>query len=619
MGSYHARGPHWSVADLFDRPDEESVWGQVRYFPRLLRLFWAVNPVLATVVAVLEIGSGLFAVAEVHVLRQLIDTAQGVVTGTASLGMGLLWASALAGLALVGGLFSGQFSVRQTLAGRQQELLRREIEARCYRQAQTTPLEGLEYAGYYDRLQRATLAMEQHLYETVEVAWRGLASLVALVSLAIYLGQFHWGLPLLLVVGTAPGLITRMRFERKWYELNHELTPETRRLGVWIDLLWKRDAAAEVRLFGLGPWLVDGIQRLWLRTMRRRLRLSAAGARVSIYTEGLNALVYLAAITFSVWLLITGSASLGAYAAFFFAVQSFQSHYSDLALSILGGIESSMRYIQDFFEFTDGPRVDLTGGRRLPGPVAQGITFEGVSFTYPGSEEPALADLNLTIRPGERLALVGENGAGKSTLVKLLMGLYQPTAGRILVDGVELREMAPADWYRRFGTVFQDFRRYQSSVRDNITAGWVEGAGDEAALQAAVARSGADEVAKTLPQGVDTLLGKEFHEGQELSVGQWQKLAIARAYFRPAEMLILDEPASALDAQAEAAVYEHFARMAAARTVVLISHRLGSCRIADRVLVLRAGRLIEAGTHGELLAHGGAYAELYRLQAAWYR
>ena len=619
MRTYHARGSHWSAADLFDQPDEGSVWSQVRYFPRLLRLFWAVNPVLATVVAVLEIGSGLFAVAEVHVLRQLIDTAQGVVTGTASLGMGLLWASALAGLALVGGLFSGQFSVRQTLAGRQQELLRREIEARCYRQAQTTPLEGLEYAAYYDRLQRATLAMEQHLYETVEVAWRGLASLVALVSLAIYLGQFHWGLPLLLVVGTAPGLIARMRFEGKRYELSNELTPETRRLGVWIDLLWKRDAAAEVRLFGLGPWLVDGIQRLWLRTMRRRLQLSAAGARVSIWTDGLNALVYLAAITFSVWLLITGSASLGTYAAFFFAVQSFQSHYVDLALSILGGIESSMRYIRDFFEFTDGPRVDLTGGRRLAGPVAQGIKFEAVSFTYPGSEEPALADLNLTIRPGERLALVGENGAGKSTLVKLLMGLYQPTAGRILVDGVELREMAPADWYHRFGTVFQDFQRYQSSVRDNITVGWVDGADDEAALQAAVGRSGADEVATTLPQGVDTLLGKEFHEGQELSVGQWQKLAIARAYFRPAEMLILDEPASALDAQAEAAVYEHFARMAAERTVVLISHRLGSCRIADRVLVLRAGRLIEAGTHDELLARDGAYAELYRLQAAWYR
>ena len=619
MRTYHARGSHWSVADLFDRPDEGSAWSQVRYFPRLLRLFWAVNPVLATVVAVLEIGSGLFAVAEVHVLRQLIDTAQGVVTGTASLGMGLLWASALAGLALVGGLFSGQFSVRQTLAGRQQELLRREIEARCYRQAQTTPLEGLEYAAYYDRLQRATLAMDQHLYETVEVAWRGLASLVALVSLAVYLGQFHWGLPILLVVGTAPGLITRMRFERKWYELSNELTPETRRLGVWIDLLWKRDAAAEVRLFNLGPWLVDGIQRLWLRTMRRRLRLSAAGARVSIWTDGLNALVYLAAITFSVWLLITGSASLGAYAAFFFAVQSFQSHYVDLALSILGGIENSMRYIRDFFEFTDGPRLDLTGGRRLPGPVAHGIKFEGVSFTYPGSEEPALADLNLTIRPGERLALVGENGAGKSTLVKLLMGLYQPTAGRILVDGIDLRDMAPADWYRRFGTVFQDFQRYQSSVRDNITVGWVDGAGDAAALNAAVGRSGADEVATTLPQGVDTLLGREFHEGQELSVGQWQKLAIARAYFRPAEMLILDEPASALDAQAEAAVYEHFARMAAARTVVLISHRLGSCRIADRVLVLQAGRLIEAGTHGELLAQGGAYAELYELQAAWYR
>jgi ATP-binding cassette subfamily B protein len=281
-----------------------------------------------------------------------------------------------------------------------------------------------------------------------------------------------------------------------------------------------------------------------------------------------------------------------------------------------------VRYLQDFFDFLDGPRLDLRAGLPPPLRLTRGITFEGVSFTYPGTERPAVHDLNLTIGPGERLALVGENGAGKTTLVKLLMGLYQPTAGRILVDGIDLRTLAPAAWYRRFGAVFQDFLRYQTSVRDNVAFGWVDGAApaaSEAAIQAALTRSGAAELVATLPRGVNTLLGKEFHDGADLSAGQWQQLAIARAYLRPAEILILDEPASALDARTEAEVYEHFAHLAEQRTVLLISHRLGSCRIAGRILVLKAGRIVETGTHEALLAAGGEYATLYRMQAAWYR
>ena len=225
----------------------------------------------------------------------------------------------------------------------------------------------------------------------------------------------------------------------------------------------------------------------------------------------------------------------------------------------------------------------------------------------------------MSIQPGERIALVGENGAGKTTFVKLLMGLYRPTSGRILVDGVDLADIAPADWYRKFGTVFQSFLRYQTTVEENITFGWLEGADDKEHLESVLVRSGADEVAAALPLGLDTPLGKEFHEGAEMSVGQWQKLAIARAYFRPAEILILDEPASALDAKAEAAVYAHFADMAQERTAVLISHRLASCQIADRILVLREGRLVEQGSHAALLSAEGEYAELYRLQAASYR
>ena len=589
--------------------------GQLRCLPRVLRLLWEVSPTATILIGLLQIGTGLFPVAEVHLLRLLVETAQQVVQGAAPLAHGLWWGGALAALAVLRGAL---FTLERVVADRHQEMLRGEIEARCYRQAQTMPLEQLEQAEHYDRLQRARAGVEQRLFSTMAFFWHSFAHVVTLLSLLIYLGQFHWGLPVLLLVGTAPGIWIRERYLRRRYLLTRSQTPAMRRWEVFTSLLTGRPAAAETRLFGFGPRLLDQAGQLMRRLRGERLQLANDEARATLVADAVNALVYVAAVVVGVWLLITGQASLGVYAALFTATETVQQRFFSLVWNA-SLVFWDLRYIQDFFEFTDGPRVDLNAGQRRSGPVAQGITFEGVSFTYPGSEEPALADLNLTIRPGERLALVGENGAGKSTLVKLLMGLYQPTAGRILVDGIDLRDMAPADWYRRFGTVFQDFQRYQSSVRDNITVGWVDGAGDEAALNAAVGRSGADEVATTLPQGVDTLLGREFHEGQELSVGQWQKLAIARAYFRPAEMLILDEPASALDAQAEAAVYEHFARMAAARTVVLISHRLGSCRIADRVLVLQAGRLIEAGTHGELLAQGGAYAELYGLQAAWYR
>jgi ATP-binding cassette, subfamily B, bacterial len=280
-------------------------------------------------------------------------------------------------------------------------------------------------------------------------------------------------------------------------------------------------------------------------------------------------------------------------------------------------VHDDLRYVQDFFDLVDGPEGG-TVGTRPAGPIKESIVFDDVSFTYPGRAEPALEHLSVTIMPGERIALVGENGAGKSTFVKLLLGLYRPTSGRILVDGVDLREIAPADWHRRLGAVFQEFARYQTTIRDNIGFGWIDKPDDAALVEAAAARSGALELAAAWPQGLDTPLGHEFHDGADLSLGQWQKLAIARAYLRPAELLILDEPASALDAGAEAEVYAQFAAMARERTVVMISHRLGSCRIADRILVLEHGRLVEAGTHAALLAAGGAYAALYRMQAAWY-
>jgi ATP-binding cassette subfamily B protein len=263
----------------------------------------------------------------------------------------------------------------------------------------------------------------------------------------------------------------------------------------------------------------------------------------------------------------------------------------------------------------DEPRA----GAAAPQLQSDGIRFCQVQFTYPGGQRPAIEGIDLHIRPGERIALVGENGAGKSTLARLLLGLYRPTAGEILVEGADLQSIDPAAWRAQAAAVFQDYMRYTSSARENIGYGHIERLGDDMAIVAAAQQSGASAVVAQLPQGYATLLGKEFEGGVDLSGGQWQTFAIARAYLRDAAVLVLDEPAAALDALAEQEVYRQFLSMSAGKTVLLISHRLGAARLADRILVLQRGRIAEAGTHAELLAAGGHYAQLYRLQAAWYQ
>ena len=593
----------------------ERWWRRLHYLPRVVRLLWTADAGGATAIFLLSAGIGLFVVAEVHVLRRMIETAQQVVEGDGSLMTGLWWGLALGALALLDAIVEqGKRILDLRFEGR----LRAHVEGRCYEQAQAMPLEWFEHAGHYDQLHRVRRGMTSRLTGMMVCFWYSVSHLVAVVSLLLYLAQFHWVLPLLLAIGSTPGVLLYHRFLHQKYHVQRELAPHERRFAVYAGLLTGREAAAEVRLFGLSGWLLDQVAVLRRRLDRERLQLAGRELRQAIVHSGLNGLAHILALVFSVGLLVVGRVSIGTAAALFAAIERFQGEYSNLVNLIVGGYDD-LRYLQDYFEFMDGPRLKLEEGRRLPGQVREGIRLENVAFTYPGGDRPALDNLDLTIRPGERVALVGENGAGKTTLIKLLLGLYRPTAGRIVVDGVDLSEVAQDDWYRRFGTVFQDFVRYETTVRENIVFGWLEGRDDTRALAATVARSGADEVVAALPDGLDTRLGKEFQAGVDLSVGQWQKLAIARAYFRPADILILDEPASALDAKAEAAVYEHFARMAEANTVLLISHRLGSCRIADRILVLREGALVEQGTHAELLAADGEYAALYRLQAAWYR
>ena len=593
----------------------DSPGSQLRYLPRLLGLIWRAHPATVALLLLVSAGTGLVVVAEVHALRRLVETAQEVIQGGAPLIDAAAWAGLLAGLGLLEVI---AYQGKNLIGDHFQDVLRRIIEERCYRQAQSMPLSDFEQAEHYDRLERALRGTDQRFLDTVAFMPWMVTHVVALLSLLVYLAQFHWAIPLVLAAGTTPGVLIREPQLRARYLVERKQTRRERRLEVLGDILTGRAAAADLRLFGFGPWMIDRAENLWVGMRDERMQLERREFKFAFLSDGINALVTLATIGFGVSLLVAGRVSLGATAAFFAAIDGFQQHYEALVWRA-ASLYNDLRYIRDFFEFIDSPRLDLDKGTRLPGPISRGIELDNVSFTYPGSDRPALADVSITLRPGERIALVGENGAGKTTLAKILMGLYQPTSGRIVVDAVDLKEIALADWYRRIGAVFQNFTRYQVSLRENIGFGWLPKLDDTDAIASAAARSGADEVASSLPRGLETPLGKEFQEGSELSVGQWRRLAIARAYLRPAEILILDEPASGLDAKAEAGVYDHFARMAEDSTVVLISHRLGSCRLADRILVLNEGRVVEQGSHSQLIAVGGEYAELFKLQAGWYQ
>jgi len=614
-------------------------------------LLWEVDPWRASFLGAVSVGGGLFYAVEAHLLRRVVEAAEDAVAGQASLVAPMAWAGGLA-LAAVGQ--AAILSARRIVGDGFQEMLRGAIEERCFRHAQALPLERFETPAVHDQLARTRQGMERRLFSTMSGFWNNVTYVSAALSLLAYLAQFSWVLPLVLVLGTLPGVAVRQRQRARYYALDRQQTPDQRRFTGYHGVLTGRAAAAEIRLFDLGSWLIDQTMGLWSRLHESRLRLARKEVRAQLLADAINALTYIGAISLVAGTLFAGGVggsaagsapvNVGVFAALFFAVEEFQRACLQFAGQATN-IHNDLYYVGDFFDFLDEPRLDLSAGEPLPTPASGSpaeIHLEDVSFTYPGAGRPAIQGLSLTVRPGERIALVGENGAGKSTLARLLMGLHQPASGRVTVAGVDATRLRLAGRYAATGAVFQTFARYQTTVRENIGFGWEPSLDLPGAIEDAAARSGADEVAAALPDGLDAKLGKDFHDGHELSVGQWQKLAVARAYVRPAELLVLDEPTASLDASAEAAVYEHFARMADApphvgaprlgpaatdsttpagrhKSVVLVSHRLGSCRLADRILVLKDGRFVEEGTHAQLVAAGGEYAELFRLQAEWYR
>ena len=486
--------------------------------------------------------------------------------------------------------------------------------------AAAEPLAEFDRPGFFDDLQRARTGAGQHVSGWLEGIFSLIRQVLTVGTMALVLGRISPYLALALLAVVVPFTLIQFQIGADRLAQFRDLMPTVRRADYFTELLTSRAAAKEVRLFGLAAsfyerycrffWQnADEVARLRSKVSWRLFRMDVLGLAATVAILGAAMVPVLSAERMTP----------GDFLIVLQAILSLRGTAQSLGLSV-------SRLLDDFLAITDllgfldrssGTAAMADSRQRFPTAIRNGIEVRGISFRYAGGDRPSLSDISFHIRPGERVALVGENGSGKSTLVKCLLGLYPVDAGAILVDGIPLNAIAEQDLRANMTAVFQDFMVYQLSVRDNVAAGCLRKADDTEQIWDALHKSGAAEFVARLPEGLETQLGHRF-AGTDLSTGQWQKLAIARGYFGEGQVIVLDEPTAALDPVAEALLYEKFAELTREKTSLLVSHRLGICPLADRILVLKQGRLVEQGSHAELMALGGEYARMYARQADWY-
>ena len=480
-------------------------------------------------------------------------------------------------------------------------------------------LESFETASFFDRLQRAKMSARDRPWATVRALIGLMASLLGFLALASVLASLQPVLVPFVVLSTIPGLFVATRLSNARFRLHLRLLQDSRREDYLVDVLTGRDEAKEIRSFNLAPGLRRLHDSLAQRRIRESLALSRKSARERLLATALGSLSTGGGVAILVWLVVTRRLDPAGAAAAGYAMQRIQTWLSG-AMRGVNSLYDGALFLDDYADFLRlGEEAEATRARDPVRQPFRRVTAEGLSFTYPGSAEPALHGLDFEINAGEVVALVGENGSGKTTLAKVLSGLYTPTEGTVSWDGVDFASVDPVTLREHVAVIFQDFAKYRLTVRENIGLGRDSRLADTEAIRAAAHAAGAHTFLATLPLGYETLLAKDLAGGRDLSVGQWQRVAMARAFFRDAPFLVLDEPTAALDPKAEHALFERIRGLAAGRTVLLISHRFSSVRNADRILVLDRGALIEEGTHTELVAACGRYAELFMLQAAAYR
>ena len=472
---------------------------------------------------------------------------------------------------------------------------------------------------FYDRLERARVQATDRL-AMIQMLGRLIQQVITTVTLSVTIIYYSPWLLLLLIAGVIPAFVGESHFAFLGYAKNFRQTPVRRQLDYLRILGGSKEAAKELKLFGLSQFLTDRFTRLSDKVYEENVALSkrklVAGALLSI----VGSLGYYSAYIYVIWRTVMGALSIGTLYLLAGAILQASTNIQ-LIFSTLSGVADQALFLTDLLAFFEMQPTIRSKPNALPAPrpIRRGFEFRNVSFSYPGSSRRILQNLDFTLQPGERVALIGENGQGKTTIVKLITRLYDPTEGQVLLDGIDLREYSLEDLYKEIGVIFQDFMRYEMTAHENVAVGRIEQIGDRSAVMAAAHKSLADEVIAKLQGSYDQMLGRRFEAGVDLSGGEWQKLALARAYLRDAQLLILDEPTAALDARSEYEVFERFAELTMGKMALFISHRFSTVRMADRIVVLADGQIVEDGSHEQLMALGGQYAEMFELQAASYR
>jgi len=600
----------------------------LRNVPPLLALIWQTSPALTVAAGVVRLLRSLLPVVTLYIGKLIIDEVVRL-AGLGMVGGGLAEWGSSGRLQPLGWLLAAEFGVAivSDVLGRVTSLIDSLLaerfniatSVRLMEHAATLDLQDFEDSETQDKLERARrqasggMALMSRLLSQAQ-------DMVTIASFAAGLALFSPWLILLLVAALIPSLVGEAHFSALGYALAYTRTADQRTLDYLRRTGASAETAKEVKIFGLQDFLVGRYRSLATEYYQATRALAVRRMGWGTLFTTIGTLGYYGAFAFLAWRTVAGEFSIGDLT---FGAASFRG-LRGLLEGVLAGfshLAAQALYLNDLFSFFElKPRITSPdNARAFPATVRQGFTFEDVGFRYPGSEGWAVRHLTFELQAGEVLALVGENGAGKTTLVKLLTRLYDPTEGRILLDGHDLREYDLEALRSNVGVIFQDFVRYDLTAGENIAVGRMSHAEDRPRIEGAAARSLATDVISRLPAGYEQLLGRRFRGGVDLSGGEWQKLAIARAYMRDAQLLILDEPTASLDARAEFEVFQRFKELMHGRTAVLISHRFSSVRMADRILVLAGGTVEAVGTHEELLRRGGRYAELFELQAAGYR
>ena len=602
-----------------------SAWGDrvraLRNLPPLLRILWDSGPLVVTWGILLRIIVAFAPVGIAAVAAWIVNGVQGRIMGQ-DLRPHFWWMVALEVILAV--TMAALLRVIDYLDSVLADRYTHYVSIRVMDQASKLDLTTYEDPIFYDRLERARVQATDRLAMIQQMGRLLQQSVTTLAFTGLLLRSSPW-LLLLMAAGVFPSFLGETHYAFLGYAKNFRQTPAKRQMDYLRQVAGSREGAKELKVFGLSGFLTGRFRQISQRIYEENVALS----RRKLFWGGSLALVgtlgYYGSYAFVIWRALHGAYSIGIFTLLTTAIQQASSNLQQ-AFSTASGIADQALFLTDLIAFFEMKPTLRSKPDALPAPrpIRAGFEFRNVSFSYPGTDRYVLTDFNFIFAPGERIALIGENGEGKTTVVKLVTRLYDVTEGQILLDGVDLRDYSIEDLHHEIGVIFQDFMRYEMTARENIVVGRVDGNGSLesirlACIEEAARKSQASQVIRKLPERYDQMLGRRFEGGVDLSAGEWQRIALARAYLRDAQLLILDEPTAALDAKSELQAFERFAELTAGKMALLISHRFSTVRMADRIVVLEGGKLVEEGTHAQLLASGGRYATMFEMQAASYR